>query len=250
MVASGGSERAVDPVVLSGRTMVVTGGARGIGAAVVRMARERGARVAVLDVESVPADLEVDCFARCDVSRSEDVQRAFATVRRVLGSIDALVNNAGIAPPGRFDDLTEEVWQRTLAIDLTGVFLCTQQALPELRARRGSVTNIGSIAGRHRSFTASVAYAAAKGGVIALTRQLGHELAPDGVRVNCVCPGLVDTEIIRHNVSESRRAELESAVPLGRLATAEEIAAVTCFLASAAASYLTGAIVDVNGGLY
>src|ERR1700754_4076130 len=162
MVAAGGSERTDGSVGLSGLAVVVTGGTRGIGAAVVRMARGRGGRGAVLDVEPVTDDLEVDCFARCDVSRSEDVARAFATVRRALGSIDALVNNAGIAPPGRFDDLTEEIWQRTLAIDLTGVFLCTQQALPDLRAGRGSVTNIGSIAGRHRSFTASVAYAAAK----------------------------------------------------------------------------------------
>jgi 3-oxoacyl-[acyl-carrier protein] reductase len=109
---------------------------------------------------------------------------------------------------------------------------------------------MGSIAGRHRSFTASAAYAAAKGGVIAFTRQLAHELAADAVRVNCVCPGLVDTEIIRHNVPESERAALARAVPLGRLATVEEVAAVTCFLASEAASYLTGAVIDVNGGLY
>lgn len=231
--------------------MVVTGGARGIGAAVVRMARGRGARVAVLDVQAAPGDLEVDCYARCDVSRADDVRDAFAAVRRTLGPVDTLVNNAGVAPPGGFDDLTEEAWNWTLAINLTGVFLCTRQALPDLRASgRGSVTNMGSIAGRHRSFTASAAYAAAKGGVIAFTRQLAHELAADAVRVNCVCPGLVDTEIIRHNVPESERAALARAVPLGRLATVEEVAAVTCFLASEAASYLTGAVIDVNGGLY
>jgi NAD(P)-dependent dehydrogenase (short-subunit alcohol dehydrogenase family) len=250
-MATGQPSDTDDPVPLAGRTVLVTGGAQGIGAAVVRMARGRGARVAVLDVQPAPEDLEVDCFAHCDVSRAEEVQRAFAAVRRALGPVDTLVNNAGIAPPGRFEDFTEEAWNRTLAIDLTGVFLCTRQALPELRASgRGSVTNMGSIAGRHRSFTASAAYAAAKGGVIAFTRQLAHELAPDRVRVNCVCPGLVDTEIIRHNVPESRREALERSVPLGRLATAAEVAAVTCFLASGAASYLTGAVIDVNGGLY
>ncbi|WP_160148794.1 SDR family NAD(P)-dependent oxidoreductase [Amycolatopsis alkalitolerans] len=233
---------------LAGRTMVVTGGSRGIGEAVVRLAREAGARVAVLDLTPSSAG---DCFVECDVTDTEAVNAAFNEVRRTLGPVDSLVNNAGIAPPGRFEQLTDASWEATLAVDLTGVFRCVRSALPQLRERgRGSVINVGSIAGRHRSFTASAAYAAAKGGVIALTRQLAHEFAAEGVRVNCVCPGLVATDIIRRNVTEEQRAQLAAAIPLRRLARPDEVATTICFLATDAASYVTGAVLDVNGGLY
>ncbi|NKQ52296.1 SDR family oxidoreductase [Amycolatopsis sp. K13G38] len=236
-----------DPASLSGRTAVVTGGSSGIGEAIVRHARQRGARVAALDLEPTSG---ADLFVACDVSVEDEVRAAFEKVDDALGPADILVNNAGIAPPGRFTDLTTRSWERTLAVDLTGVFLCIREALPQLRASGdGSITNMGSIAGRHRSLTANAAYAAAKGGVIALTRQLAHELAPERVRVNCVCPGLVGTEIIRRNVPENEQADLARSIPMGRFAAPEEIATVTCFLASAAASYLTGAVVDVNGGL-
>lgn len=233
---------------LAGRTMVVTGGARGIGEAVVRLAREMGARTAALDL--APAAF-ADCSVECDVTSAAAVAAAFDEVRRTIGPVDALVNNAGIAPPGRLEDLSPELWDTTLAVDLTSVFHCVRAALPHLRERGGgTITNVGSIAGRHRSFTASAAYAAAKGGVIALTRQLAHEFATEGVRVNCVCPGLVGTDIIRRNVTDEQRAALAATIPLGRLAEPAEVASTICFLATDAASYVTGAIFDVNGGLY
>jgi len=185
------------------------------------------------------------------VSQGSEVRDAFREVERSLGPVSVLINNAGIAPAGSFENLTEDDWVSTVAVNLTSVFLCTQVALPQLRAcGGGSVTNVASIAGRHRSFTASAAYAAAKGGVIALTRQLAYEFAPDGIRVNCVCPGLVNTDIIRRNVSESGVPALVAAIPLGRLADAHEIADSICFLASQASSYTTGAIFDVNGGMF
>jgi NAD(P)-dependent dehydrogenase (short-subunit alcohol dehydrogenase family) len=228
--------------------MVVTGGAQGIGAAVARLARQQGAHVAVLDLAPAP---DADRYVECDVASARSVRSALAEVRKSFGPVSVLVNNAGIAPAGRFEEFTEEQWNQVLAVDLTSVFHCTQSALPQLReSGGGSVVNVGSIAGRHRSFTASAAYAAAKGGVIALTRQLAHELAPDGVRVNCACPGLVGTGIIRRNVTDEQRVALASQIPLSRLARPEEVASVICFLASDAASYVTGAIVDVNGGLY
>jgi len=233
---------------LSGRTAVVTGGARGIGDAAVRQLRTLGARVAVLDLEQAE---DADCSVRCDVSRSDEVREAFHEVERSIGPVSVLINNAGIAPSGRFENLTDDDWSRTVAVNLTSVFLCTQAALPQLRAcGGGSVTNVASIAGRHRSFTASAAYAAAKGGVIAFTRQVAYELAADGIRVNCVCPGLVDTEIIRRNVAESGVPTLVAGIPLGRLAEAGEVAATICFLASQDSSYTTGAIFDVNGGIF
>lgn len=233
---------------LAGRTIAVTGGSRGIGAAVVRLARQQGAMVAVLDLDLTT---DADCYVECDVTSKTAVHAAFAEIRRSIGPVDTLVNNAGIAPPGRLEELSEEQWDRTLSVDLTSIFRCVRAALPHLRARGGgSVVNVGSIAGRHRSFTASTAYAAAKGGVVALTRQLAHEFATEGIRVNCVCPGLVGTDIIRRNVTDEQRSALAAGIPLRRLAEPAEIATTICFLAMPAASYITGAVLDVNGGLY
>lgn len=233
---------------LADRTVVVTGGAKGIGAAVVRLAQEQGACVAVLDLVAAP---DADCFIECDVASAHSVRAAFCEVRKSCGPLSVLVNNAGIAPPGRFDEFTEERWNEVLAVDLTSVFHCVQSALPQLReAGGGTVMNIGSIAGQHRSFTASAAYAAAKGGVIAVTRQLAHELAPERIRVNCVCPGLVRTDIIRRNVTEEQQVSLVNQIPLARPGEPAEVAPVICFLASDAASYMTGVIVEVNGGLF
>jgi NAD(P)-dependent dehydrogenase (short-subunit alcohol dehydrogenase family) len=234
---------------MAGRVMVVTGGSRGIGAAIAARAARAGTRVAVLDLVAPHQDGAY--WVRCDVGRGAEVRDALARVDADLGPVTDLVNNAGVAPPTRFDELGEPEWNQTLAVNLTGVFLCSSAALPQLRrAEAATITNVASIAGRQRSYTASAAYAAAKGGVIALTRQLAHELAPDGIRVNCVCPGLVDTEIMARNLSPQQRPALARTVPLGRFADPDEVASVVCFLASAEASYLTGAVVDVNGGLY
>ncbi len=249
MVAANASNSTAYPthlLDLAGRTAVVTGGSSGIGAATATLIGSLGARVAVID--PVATD-NVDCWVGADVSSSQSVRAAFAEIRKSIGPVSVLVNNAGMAPKGRFESLNEDEWQRTLAVNLTSVFLCTQAALPDLRDRGGVVTNVASIAGRHRSMTASAAYSAAKGGVIALTRHLAAELAPDGVRVNCVCPGLVETRIMRNNLDDESRTSLTSAIPLQRLATPDEVASTIAFLVSSASSYMTGSIVDVNGGL-
>lgn len=231
------------------RVMVVTGGSKGIGAAIAARARRSGYRVAVLDLVR-PENDDVH-WLRCDVSRQEDVRDAFAGVDAHLGPVSDLVNNAGIAPPVPFDRLDEDGWDRTIDVNLKSVFLCSSEALLRLRGtEKATITNLASIAGRQRSHTASAAYAAAKGGVIALTRQMAHELAPNGIRVNCVCPGLVDTDIMSRNLSPAERPQVEGAIPMGRLAEPNEVASVVCFLASAEAGYMTGAVVDVNGGMY
>lgn len=234
-------------VDLTGLPVVVTGGATGIGAAVVGTARELGARVGVVDLRAAPA---ADVSIEADVSSAEQAAAAVAEIGDRLGGLQVLVTNAGIAPPGRFDTTTAADWRRTLGVNLDGPFHCIQAALPLLRSAPGaSVVTMASIAGRSHSRTASVAYAASKGGVVALTRQLAHELGPERIRVNCVCPGLVDTEIMSRNTTPEQLTALVAGVPLGRMAAPVEVAAVVCFLASAAAGYLTGAVIDVTGGL-
>jgi 3-oxoacyl-[acyl-carrier protein] reductase len=240
---------AVSPLVaMTGVSMVVTGGSTGIGAGIVALARELGARVGVIDLSPPSA---ADAHVQADVSRAAEARNAVDRLAQELSGVDVLVNNAGVATPGAFADLSEAGWRRTMEINVDGLFHCTQAALPHLRQAEGSaaIVNMGSIAGRSYSRTASVAYAASKGAVIAFTRQLAHELAGDGVRVNCVCPGLVDTRIMSENADEDRLAQLISQIPLGRLGSPREIAASVCFLASQASSYLTGTVLDATGGL-
>jgi NAD(P)-dependent dehydrogenase (short-subunit alcohol dehydrogenase family) len=242
-------ESGARPLVdLTGSAMLVTGGSTGIGAAIVSTAQELGARVGVLDMKP-PSDPSV-VYAEADVGSGEAVAAAVERLVRELGTIDTLVNNAGIAPSGKFEDITESQWRHTQAVNVDGSFHSTRAALPYIMSSdAGAVVNMASIAGRSHSRTANVAYATSKGAVIAMTRQLAFELAGRGVRVNCVCPGLVDTAIMSRNVSPERLDELVAGIPLGRLAAPREVAALVCFLGSQAASYLTGAVVDVTGGL-
>lgn len=232
---------------LSDMTAIVTGGSAGIGDAIVHVARERGARVGVIDkTPSANADVHV----AADVSRTDEVTEAVEQIAGELGGISILVNNAGVAPAAAFEELSEQQWRQTLAVNLDGAFHCSRAALPYLRASTsGTIVNVASIAGRSYSRTASVAYAASKGGVIAFTRQLAFELASEDLRVNCVCPGLVDTEIMTRNTSPERLRELMATIPLQRLASPTEIAEVVCFLASPGATYMTGTVIDVTGGL-
>ncbi|HEX6350223.1 MAG TPA: SDR family NAD(P)-dependent oxidoreductase [Candidatus Dormibacteraeota bacterium] len=233
-------------LALKDHVLAVTGGAAGIGLATARRAAELGARVAVLDVQPGPADL---FYVRCDVT---EPAAAFDQVRHELGPVNVLVNNAGIAPPAvSFEEISAESWRKTLAVNLDGVFLCTQAALPQIReAGGGAIVNVASVAGKLRSLGSTVAYSASKGGVIAFTRHLAALLAPEGIRVNCVCPGAVAGAINDRNLADpERRATALAGVPARRMATPEEIASVICFLASDASSYMVGAAVDVNGGL-
>jgi NAD(P)-dependent dehydrogenase (short-subunit alcohol dehydrogenase family) len=240
----------VDDLRLDGRVTVVTGGAGGIGLATARRARALGAHVAVLDL-AAPPDGEGFLGVECDVADEQSVAAAFATVAERLGPVRVLVNNAGIAPRWRpAAELGAADWDRVLRINVIGAANCARAALPQLRAGGGgTIVNVASLAGRFRSLSSDAAYAASKGALIAFTRQLAFEVVRDGIRVNCVCPGGVATAILDRNFDAEQKQRTEAAIPLGRLAEPEEVAAVICFLAADASSYMVGAAVDVNGGL-
>jgi NAD(P)-dependent dehydrogenase (short-subunit alcohol dehydrogenase family) len=187
-----------------------------------------------------------------DVARGVDVQAMVDGVAARFGGIDILVNNAGIGRPGRIEDVTEEEWDRTLAVDLKAHFLTCRAVLPHMRRRgRGHIVNVASIAGRHVSLANSIPYTSAKAGVIGFTRHLAQELGPDGIRVNAVAPGPAETQLFAavFPAGSEQAARVRDRIPLRYLSTPEEQAAVILFLASDAASFVHGAIVDVNGGL-
>jgi 3-oxoacyl-[acyl-carrier protein] reductase len=239
------------------RVAVVTGGAAGIGrAASLAFARE-GARVAVVDLEG--ADAVADEIGRgegraaafaTDVARAADVQAMVDGVLARFGRIDVLVNNAGIGRPGRIEAVTEEEWDRTLAVDLKAHFLTCRAVVPIMRRQgRGHIVNVSSIAGRHVSLVNSIAYTSAKAGVIGFTRHLAQEVGRDGIRVNCLAPGPTRTPLLAGLMDAEREAAVAARVPLGYVSEPEEQAQVILFLASDDARYVHGAIVDANGGL-
>jgi NAD(P)-dependent dehydrogenase (short-subunit alcohol dehydrogenase family) len=240
-----------------GQVVIVTGGATGIGRATCLGFAREGAAVAIVDLKG--ADRVAEEIAgpggaaaafTTDVARATDVETMVRSVVERFGRIDVLVNNAGIGRPGRIEDVSEEEWDRTLAVDLKAHFLTCRAVLPIMRRqRRGHIVNVASIAGRHVSLVNSIPYTAAKAGVIGFTRHLAQEVGRDGIRVNAVAPGATRTPLFHGTLPTERQAALAERIPLGYIADAEEQAAVILFLASDNARYIHGAIVDVNGGL-
>jgi NAD(P)-dependent dehydrogenase (short-subunit alcohol dehydrogenase family) len=246
MMAAGGR--------LAGRVCVVTGASGGIGAATVELFQAQGATVVGVDVlDDAPGDLAL----RADVTSEEQVSDAFARARRELGRIDVLFNNAGIAPndDGSVLETTLEAWERVQNVNLRSVFLCCKHGIPHLLENegplRGSVINAASFVAVMGAATSQISYTASKGGVLALSRELGVEFAKRGVRVNALCPGPVDTPLLRELFAkdpEKAKRRLVH-VPMGRFARAEEIAQAALFLASEDSSYVTAATFLVDGGL-
>ena len=242
----------------AGRVAIVTGGGGGIGRATSLALAREGAAVAVVDLrgaDAVAAEIEA-AGARAtaysaDVARSTDVQAMVDAVAVRFGGIDILVNNAGIGRPGQIEDVSEEEWDRTLAVNLKAHFLTCRAVVPYMRRRgRGHIVNVASIAGRHVSLANSIPYTSAKAGVIGFTRHLAQELGPDGIRVNAIAPGPVRTGFSSVMTPGSEQeARVRARIPLGYVSTPEEQAAVILFLASDAASFVHGAILDANGGL-
>ncbi|NBP50411.1 MAG: SDR family oxidoreductase [Actinobacteria bacterium] len=231
---------------MTGRTVLVTGGSRGIGLACARRFAALGDRVAVTYNSSPPPDGVLG--VRCDVTVPADVDAAFSAIESELGPVEVLVANAGITRDGLLLRMGEEQFTSVVDANLTGAYrTCKRAAQGMLRARRGRIILMSSVVAMLGS-AGQANYAASKAGLIGLARSLARELGSRSITVNVVAPGPVETDMTAALGAE-RLAELTAAVPLGRQATADEIAAVVAFLASEDAAYITGAVIPVDGGL-
>jgi NAD(P)-dependent dehydrogenase (short-subunit alcohol dehydrogenase family) len=240
-------------IELKNDVVVVTGGASGIGLATARLAAMLGGRVVILDLErtiSGPAKplAERTVQIACDVSDSNQVQEAMHQIAESFGRIDALVNCAGIAIRKPVHEADEESWRRVLDVNLTGVFLTSKYALPHFPETGGAIVHISSVTGlvgvRSRG-----AYSASKGALIALAKNMAVDYASRSIRVNCVCPGYVETPLIGAILADAERAARLTAMhPLGRLGQPQDIAQAIVFLISDAASWITGQAIVVDGG--
>jgi len=243
--------------VLAGRVAIVTGAGRGIGRGIALSLARAGAAVAVVDqaqelVAAVAGEVEAlgvrSLGISANVAISDDVRRIVRETNDVLEKIDILVNNAGVLVVKPMIDHTEEEWDRVLNVNLKGFFLCCREVLPGMIERkRGAIVNIASIAAFHVTVP-HVAYAASKAGVVALTRDLAHEVGPQGVRVNAIAPGPIETPMAQAISDQKRRQAIATNILLGRMGQPEDIGEAVVFLASDAASFITGATLPVSGG--
>jgi 3-oxoacyl-[acyl-carrier protein] reductase len=242
--------------LLAGQTAVVTGGAQGLGLAIAQAMQAAGARVVIGDLDAGTMERALDTLneggaaaMRCDVTKADQVDALLGFAVERFGSVDILVNNAGITRDASLRTMTEDQFDSVIGVHLKGCWNGIRAAAPLMRQqRRGAIINVSSLSGKVGNF-GQTNYSAAKAGIVGLTKAAAKELATDGVRVNAIQPGLIDTQMTRampEHVWEQKVAE----IPLGRAGQPAEVAAVTVFLASTMAAYMTGNVLEVAGGRF
>ena len=246
-------------MLLEGKTAVISGaaGPRGIGLATARLFAEHGARIAILDLDAAAAQAAADTLGTghqgfaCDVTDRTATQAAAQDVLAAFGTVDILVNNAGVTQPLKVMDIAPDDYDFVLDVNLRGTLYLSQAFIPAMRERgRGSIACMSSVsAQRGGGIFGGPHYSAAKAGVLGLAKAMARELGPAGIRVNCVTPGLIQTDITGGKLTDQMRADIIKGIPLGRLGDAADVAGAFLFLASDLSSYLTGAVIDVNGGM-
>ena len=233
---------------VAGRIAAVTGAAQGIGRAVAEALLTGGARVALLDVQAPEDRSSLDqaddtMFAECDVTSESSVDAAFSVVEAAWGPVDILVNNAGIFAIQPLEETDLADWNQMMAVNLTGCFLCSKRVLPKMRERGwGRVISIGSSAGKTGGSKNTAAYGASKAGVMALAKAIATEYAPWGITSNALAPALINTDMV------AGIADLADRIPVGRLGRPADVAQAALFLAGEQAEFITGEVMDVNGG--
>jgi NAD(P)-dependent dehydrogenase (short-subunit alcohol dehydrogenase family) len=246
--------------MLEGQVAAISGAAseRGIGLAIARAFAAEGAKVAILDIDADAADRAANGLGAghigvaCDVTAADQCRTAVQSVEDRLGPVDILVNNAGITQPLKTMEIGRAEYDAVTDVNLRGTLQLSQAAIPGMRERgRGSIICMSSVsAQRGGGIFGGPHYSAAKAGILGLMRNMARELGADGIRVNAICPGLIETDITGGALTDQRKAEICQGIPLGRVGQPSDVAGAAVFLASHLSAYTTGAVIDVNGGMH
>ncbi len=245
---------------LTGRIAFITGGAQGIGLEVATRLAKQGANVALGDINEEKAKQSAEEITAlgfgkaigvyCNVTSIESLAESMKKTADEFGGIDILVNNAGVLHATPISDITMDEWNRQISINLTGAFFAMQQVFPYLKeSKAGRIINLASVAGRMGSYASGMGYVASKGGLISLTYGVARQFTKHGITVNCLAPGPIATDMVNEWTQEAKD-DLVSRIPVGRFGTTHDIAALISFLASDDAGYISGACLDINGGMH